>query len=557
MQNRNKKCARILSAAVAGLWAVSPVFGGYTLNTLTAFNKTNGSEPAGGVILSGSTLYGTTNGGGANNAGTVYSIPTTGGSPNTLVTFNIANGYEPYGELTLLGSTLYGTTEYGGAGGGLLGNGYGIVYSVPVNGGSPTTLVTFDDANGGNPGAGLTLSGSTFYGTTAYQNVNGTVFSVPVTGGSPTTLVAFNGSNGSEPLSGVTLSGSTLYGTTINGGTYNHGIVYSIPVTGGNPTTLVNFNSSNGAAPVSGLLLSGSTLYGTTEIGGANNSGVVFSVPVTGGPLTILATFNKTNGANPQGGLVLLGDSLYGTTDTGGADNDGIIFSVPITGGSPATLYTFTGTNGAGPYSDLTLSGNTIYGTTKGDDHDNYGTVFSLVHDTSILSLTTTAPTNFGRDLGPLNVSGSHGNYTTGSISVDNSPIGYLDIGGFNPSTDTEVYALAITDSVPANLATDLSSAASLINAASYSGYGVTASTTDPLGIFGNGYDLFLTITDPTLGTGSPYLGFDFTQLTGTTDTLSVNSVAAVPEPASLGLLAIGSLPLLGRRRKCSDIIGK
>jgi hypothetical protein len=90
-----------------------------------------------------------------------------------------------------------------------------------------------------------------------------------------------------------------------------------------------------------------------------------------------------------------------------------------------------------------------------------------------------------------------------------------------------------------------------LINGGSYTGFSVTASTTDPVGNFGGGYDLFLTIKNPTLGTGSPFLGFDFTQLSGTTDTLSVTAAAAVPEPTSLGLLAIGSLSLLRRRQKC------
>ena len=64
--------------------------------------------------------------------------------------------------------------------------------------------------------AGLTLSGNTLYGTTQYGGANGdgTVFSVPLSGGSPTVLASFNGSNGNEPLGGLTLSGNTLYGTT-------------------------------------------------------------------------------------------------------------------------------------------------------------------------------------------------------------------------------------------------------------------------------------------------------------------------------------------------------
>jgi hypothetical protein len=124
-------------------------------------------------------------------------------------------------------------------------------------------------------------------------------------------------------------------------------------------------------------------------------------------------------------------------------------------------------------------------------------------------------------------------------------------VSGFNPSTDTEVYALEITDSVPGNLAADLADATSEINAGTYSGYSVTASTTDPLSILGTGYDFYITITGDTLGTGSPYFGFDFTQLNSISDTLSVSgaAVTGVPEPTSLSLLAAGGIALLRRRR--------
>ena len=85
-----------------------------------------------------------------------------------------------------------------------------------------------------------------------------------------TTLVSFEGSNGAYPNAGVTLSGSTLYGTTgiggnlsLNGGN-GYGTVFSVPVTGGTPTTLASFNSTNGRTPDGNLILADSTLYGTT-----------------------------------------------------------------------------------------------------------------------------------------------------------------------------------------------------------------------------------------------------------------------------------------------------
>ena len=100
-----------------------------------------------------------------------------------------------------------------------------------MTGGSPTVLTSFKGGNGQYPTAGLTLSadGSTLYGTT-YQGGtygDGTVFSVPLSGGSPTVVGSFNVSNGEYP-NGLTLIGNTLYGTTSYGGAYNEGTVFSI-----------------------------------------------------------------------------------------------------------------------------------------------------------------------------------------------------------------------------------------------------------------------------------------------------------------------------------------
>ena len=160
-----------------------------------------------------------------------------------------------------------------------------------------------------------------------------------------------------------------------------------------------------------------------------------------------------------------------------------------------------------------------------------------------------------GAQVGSLYVNGSHGSYVSANASFAATPTGYLAVTGFNPSTDSASYAIEITDSTPASLAADLADAANEINAGTYTGYTITASTTDPLTILNNGYDFYITITNDTLGTGSPYFGFDFTQLNGTSDTLRVTAAAAVPEPASLSLIAIGSLALLRRRRR--SVIGK
>ncbi len=137
-----------------------------------------------------------------------------------------------------------------------------------------TTLLTFSDSDGSlyYPEGGLTLWGSTLYGMTQNGGVNSTggVFSLPVSGGTATTLFAF-GPSGSSPLGNnpqgwPTLSpdGSTVYGNCSNGGVYEDGTAFSVPASGGTATTLFSFgNSPNGTSPDGSLILIGSTLYGT------------------------------------------------------------------------------------------------------------------------------------------------------------------------------------------------------------------------------------------------------------------------------------------------------
>ncbi len=308
-----------------------PVTGG-TPTTLFSFNGTNGKDPEASLTLDGSTLFGITEEGGTYSSGTIFSIPLTGGTLTTLTSFNGTDGYDPFGSLVLSGSTLYGTTYEGGA------NSDGTVFSIPVTGGTPTTLTSFNGTNGEVPEGSLTLSGSTLYGTTAYGGAygsgigDGTIFSLPVTGGTPATLLSFNGTNGEYPVGNLVLSGSTIYGTADAGGANGDGTIFSIPATGGTPTTLLSFNGTNGANPHGSLTLSGSTLYVMTQAGGANGDGAIVTLPVTGGTPTNLLSFNGTNGSEPFGSLTVSGSILYGMTLEGGASGEGTVFSLNTAG---------------------------------------------------------------------------------------------------------------------------------------------------------------------------------------------------------------------------------
>ena len=169
------------------------------------------------------------------------------------------------------------------------------------------------------------LFGTTFEGG---ANGDGTVFEIAKTGGryagAPTTLVSFNGANGNGPTAGLIADAAgDLFGTTADGGANGDGTVFEIAKTGGSyagaPTTLVSFNGANGGDPLAGLIADAAgNLFGTTAGGGANgDNGTVFELVNDGGSYTLktLVSFNGANGHSPEAGLIAdaAGD-LFGTT---------------------------------------------------------------------------------------------------------------------------------------------------------------------------------------------------------------------------------------------------
>jgi uncharacterized repeat protein (TIGR03803 family) len=194
----------------------SPIYGFST--------NSDGAGPN-GLVLSGNTLYGTAGfiGGtsGPNGSGTVFAVNTDGTGFTVLHTFTAVSGYglsgtnsdgaSPVAGLVLSGNTLYGTAYLGGS------SGNGTVFAVKTDGTGFTTLYSFTGgSDGGNPTAGLILSGNTLYGTAGGgSSGNGTVFAVKTDGTGFTTLYSFTGgSDGANPDASLILSGNTLYGTT-------------------------------------------------------------------------------------------------------------------------------------------------------------------------------------------------------------------------------------------------------------------------------------------------------------------------------------------------------
>jgi len=235
----------------------------------------DGLFPSSRLISAGSTLYGTALSGGSSGHGTVFAVNTNDpGSFRILhyftapdpITGTNSDGAGPYAGLVLSGSTLYGTTF----GGGVTGN--GTVFAVNIDGLGFTNLYSFTGGNGGSgPHAGLTLSGNTLYGTTAGGGTssNGTLFAINTDGSGFTSLYSFTGgSDGADPQSDLVLSGNTLYGTANSGGASGNGTVFSFTL----PSSILLTNLSKvpgGSFQFSFLHTSGSTntVFATTNVG--------------------------------------------------------------------------------------------------------------------------------------------------------------------------------------------------------------------------------------------------------------------------------------------------
>jgi len=374
----------------------------------------DGANPAAGLALSGGVLCGTTLNGGSLGAGTAFYLSLDGTNFNAFRSFtNAPDAGNPQGSLAVSDNGFFGTTQGGGNNGvgsvfiGSANGSVSLIRSFAVASADEAT-----NSGGASPSGLLALSGNTLYGTTAAGGAaaNGTVFSLSTNGSAFVVLHDFKaldsniGTNtdGAQPFGGLTLSGSTLYGTASAGGSGGAGVVFSIDTSGNNFTVLHSFTpldplsatNADGAFPFSGLVLSNGVLYGTTLAGGTGGNGVIFSIGADGSGFAILHSFSATDpltgtnldGASPCAPLALSGGNLYGTASAGGANASGTVFSVNTGGTRFQTLYAFTamdpstGTNrdGALPVAGLLPLGRALYGTTFSGGPGGAGTVFNV-----------------------------------------------------------------------------------------------------------------------------------------------------------------------------------
>lgn len=270
---------------------------GGTWTEIPVYNFTGGDDgfgPGGGVVFDpAGNLYGTTPDGGKFSAGVVYELSKQGSSWQLTVIHAFTGGNDgavgSLGSLLLDGSgNLYGVSELGGV------NGAGTIFRASPLGGGKWKFTTIYGFKGmpdaGFPYGGLITDGkNNLYGTTYYGGANGsgTVFKFDGTKRKESVLHSFaEGADGGFPTSTLVFDATgNMYGTTSMGGfpPCDCGTVFELsPVRGQDTwteTVLHAFREKpDGGYPYYGLSADFTgKLFSTTASGGSSESGIIFS----------------------------------------------------------------------------------------------------------------------------------------------------------------------------------------------------------------------------------------------------------------------------------------
>ncbi len=329
-------------------------------------------------------LYGTTNAGGAHNAGTIYKL-TPGGVETVLYSFTgTTDGANIYGGVALdAAGNLYGTAEAGGS------LNFGTVWKYSAAG-QFTVLHNFAGVpgDGANPDAGVILDGQgNLYGTTSMGGATlnlGTIFKLS-SGGAYTLLHNFTKEPQTYPESGLAIDASgNLYGAV-------EGAVYEVSASG----AYTQFSLPSSKAPM---------VTGTPALDGAGNVyvvsgaqqqyssyGSIFKVNLVSGQASKVYSFPgppdegfPSGGGCPEGytgapGVVAdASGNLYGSSPFLGLG--GGIFEIGAATGAESTLYRFPAARGgSGPFQIARSAKGAIVGTTGRGGQWNGGTLFDLV----------------------------------------------------------------------------------------------------------------------------------------------------------------------------------
>ena len=396
----------------------------YALTTLAQFGtNTTGAYPNALVMDGSGNLYGTTENGGPDGAGTVFQVDRATGAIVTLAAIGGALGAGASGLAIDRDGNLFGTAVANDVNGSFIGK----VFELSKSAGSTwtfNTIAAFDPNDGLGPNLVLDATGNVYgteggkifelsegggsswtlstlasidptavgyyfqltvvdasgnlYGTSTTRAAGDQIYELPKGAGSLTTLATFDPRQQLASLS-IDTSGN-LYGTTFTyvNDVYTGGTAFELSKDTESAWTLSTIATfpghPDGIVPYGDLVVDASgDLYGTAIQYDAGGSALFELAKGNGSSrtLNILATSDGADwGSYINGGLVLdLDGNLYGSARMGGANGNGLVFELSNGTGSNwvfRTVSSFSSMNGAVPNAGLVMdSGGDLYGTTN------------------------------------------------------------------------------------------------------------------------------------------------------------------------------------------------
>lgn len=178
------------------------------------------------------------------------------------------------------------------------------------------------------------------------------------------------------------------------------------------------------------------------------------------------------------------------------------------------------------------------------------------------LAATAAANSNYGSTVGSLTITGSAAaGYTVAQVTGLSSATGNVTTSAWNATTDPEIYGVDVKVGGVQASAGQLATLLNAINGgdgAVLASAGVSATLTDPTGGALSGLDTGTTTYNLFLkfAAGGPSIPLDDLglDLSGSNDSnlagYTFSAVSVVPEPMSLGLLALGGVGLMSRRSR-------
>lgn len=324
----------------------------------------DGYIPDGNLVYDGTFLYGTNNNDFFGGYGTIFKIKPDGTGFTKIHQFSGTGDERQPSGLLLIGSTLYGTAN--------VNFGNGIIYKINTDGTGYSVIFQFDGPNyGKNPSSKLVYYNSQLYGVTFLGGSGsaGVIFKMNLDGSGFTKIhEAMNWLTEGVNYSYIIMNGSTIYVTAAYGGACscgNGGTLFKINSDGTGYQTLIDFNAASPAVGVYPGLISiiDNKLIGGTGSGLSNNAGAIFSVNLNGTNLTKILEKGGSNplidyitGYDNNGNYVVIGNA------TGGTFGQGYFFWMN-TDGSNFNIMNQTQTSDNGVFKgEMLLINNTVYG---------------------------------------------------------------------------------------------------------------------------------------------------------------------------------------------------